>query len=725
MGNVCLVKDQFFPLASFNSEEEGVNYAISALARKRVSPETLNLEPGIQRFRTLTQCSRDQLESYDQRVRLLTEKLSTLDPQEIATRLENLYARAFRYNPKNHQMNIAQDPLGSQAKRELDLWMGAIYHRAYQEEAFLTRIKIPRIEKILLLASEKISPQERGTLYRLEKGLLSFSKWWEATNLSYYQRLKFYSGQKPLRKYSEYFEVVLRCILGENEVRQLKREHFPPLQIHSPQTQEIYEQISLLSNEELVEKMIKLWQTQKSVPRKRWFKEMVCVDWWIVNRGIDADSLAREINSRDFVSKVDFSSKEAKFFEPLWIAVPRLDQYQQRFEYLNQFREKYEKFLRALEARQFEGMNFLEEIEWSQWILNRSLTGLPISSEDLDRIRIEVKRAVNVQTLPVTWQEMEDARELGIPKVLVPEDIPSQLPSSYDLFEIAAKIYIGKFSLLDIILEYADYIVILPEDSYPPGFKDTHGFTGSVYKTVFLRAEAMTTPGLFIRALFHEVAHHFWYEWTFHNHPKRLPFKLLSEQFSYLLGASALSKYMSNGFSDPLEEPENQNVLFADALLLKKMNVLLQLPENDTQLRFWDRRWNNKTPEFFNFPYAELVKEIKKEIAIFQQIHSGVKRLSRDVLEELSFSEEESEIFEEALEQMNRLPRDEKPPLYLEEHPLKRFINKILVRLGKPEQKSVSFRRSQFEQFLWIASLRMLRRENVADVNIADQHFRD
>ncbi|HSA58473.1 MAG TPA: hypothetical protein VLJ37_02155 [bacterium] len=614
----CVIAD--LPTHSPEERREGSvdpSPEITALARHTVSPSFFHQEDR-DRFASLTACGPGRAALFKNHLQDVSERIASLPTEAIAAKLKSLYEAAYLYEPKNKTMDVAD----TQAKRELDLWLAAIDHKAYEDESVLAKVRISEIERVLALSAPHLSPAGRGLVYQLENHLITADQFSQANMRDLLFGLRTYDGRSVLpeapffKSHREVWNARVASV-GREKALQESRAFFSDEEalrktLSAEGLWPLYEDVSGLTEETLVARTIDLSELMSRRPEPRTMlrlaRELTVIS--MVTNGLGRDfEKALDEASRRQLKNSGLTPEDADLVVGNWRiqrTYSRLDDYGARFAYLARFREIYADFLRAPIEKKFSPDRSLQLGLWSKFLLNHGATGIPLSLADLDRIRSEVQAEIPQGTdRVVSYQDLKD-RDPETPLWLRPDDLGTPQVCSPEPLSRISLFMAGRESLSDYVARNVDFIAILPGSLMPSPL--TEGIAIPLFGVILLHGDYVGRD--FTRlavVLAHETAHHEWARSHFDDHSERLAWQGPNERWAYLRGREALQQCASTASltSSELFSLEERDVF--DAGAIRAANRRLGLGPNDFSLLDDHASWNGKDPSFFDFQPGAMV----------------------------------------------------------------------------------------------------------------------
>lgn len=401
---------------------------LAQLARDGVSPDAFSQEPGVDRFVSLTACSPQQRSAFEDTVSRLGRGLSSLPTDEIVKVLKGLVTRAYRYRENSRDVVLANP----QAKNEIDLWIALLYRQAYQDAGFLGRIKTAEIEKILSFNSPHLSPEDRGACYRLDQG---FQTQWDSLALYFknlFDWLSLYDGKKtdwanePFMISGEEAYRFFKAHLGAKEFQRLYQLSLPRETIKAGLERlglrKTYERLFSLADDRLVARWGHLVRAGMgpTMPRlrKKLVEEAVVIERILDERGVATEDLLTEDAVKAFTDGGKVPRDEAKIMaiDTPVLSASRLDDYEARQRVLGKFEKIYREFLSVPLGERFSPERSERYDRWAQGLLNRSITGIPLSLNDIELVRAGVQEEMAPEpSQSISWEALLNrSREGGL-----------------------------------------------------------------------------------------------------------------------------------------------------------------------------------------------------------------------------------------------------------------------------------------------------------------------
>ncbi len=731
----CLLDRLTIP-ASEEEDNESLDpgQAIADLAHAGVTPSVFHHEEGRLRFSGLMACKPTRISLFQGHLDEVAHHILSIPTEEIVRRLKLLYEKAYRYDPAAQTMDVVDQ----QAKRELDLWIAAIDHEAYQNENFLKRVHVPEVRRILALNSPHLTPAGRGADYRLEHGLMSPRQCFERGVKATVAWARSYDGrtfdflETPFwRSRAESWES-LEARLGQKEATSLSLESFSQdavLRIlASTGWMKDYRRLSGLPDRELIHRITDIWALTFTHPgpltMRNIAKEFVLISLVMNSRGEDLTKAIRESLVQDNMTTWGLTKEDAELAagadRPHQVTASRLDNYEIRFRYLAKFREIYRDFLKAPIEQRFSPERAARYNLWTQFMLNHAASGATMTLSDIDRIRREVLIETPQQTDgPISWDEFS-RRDPERPLWLRPSDLGVLSDPWSDPFSVAQMLPAPGGSLADFVARNVDFIAVLPDRLMPT--PHVLGLAFGLFGAMILRNEDVGengnrtwTPGSFWEVTAHEAGHNYWARENFDEHPEKLPWLAANERMAYLIGNQAALAYGRSDFADPSEGPLLQNMTALNTMRIRVANRRLELNPNDMTLRFDSDRWRNRRADFFAFQPGHLIAPDGSEVGFALEearrlsptertrvaaalIGRGLHLLRGPFPIPPSGSGEAKEVLD-TLSDLNHLSPDALSPTFGRYHPFLDWINAIERELELPPLRHVTFSGSSWKDF--------------------------
>ncbi len=597
---------------------EDVSNAITGLAERKVDPQTF-LREDLDRFSSLESCSKVELNKYSKFQVGLAKRVASLSNAELESQLIRLYDQAFVFNAQSGEMVLGLKPAQVKAKHQLDLWIAALDHQAYEDETFLNRIwDAGAIRAIAMLGSSSIMPSDRGAFEQLRRAVeqeVPLAPVLKDINQRSYRRqfdwLKAYDGSKPyfetdFLKSIINLEAAIRAYFGDEKYVEFWSEaSFPRETVKSILKEQSllpgYEELRTQSTEQLLdythEISMAVGYPLRPQTAQRIARDLLLVGPIFHERGIDIqkplidrairDMVAMGIPKDDVKLMVEVEQGMIKY------TADRLDDYRNRFVFLRRYREMYRSVLmRPLETI-FSRTQLIRYGFWGSFVMNRSQSGIPVHLKDLDQIRTEVKATAIPKSAFAQDGFTFESRDLKEAFWARPADF-GLCGGGGPLKPTAALQYEGK-TAGDFICSNIDQMAFLPPTLHPDhAVAAAFGVFGiaTVNNAGFVPGNDWT-PGVLTGVLIHEAGHINWFRSNFDRHSERLAMAGPNERSAYSLGHAYLAPHFSKA-EVAAEEPHLGDFLLQARETTQLANQRLGLPLTDMNPDSWNSQWNKQ-----------------------------------------------------------------------------------------------------------------------------------
>lgn len=616
--------------------------AITDLAQKQVPPDSFHIQDGSLRFSSFAgSCQQEQINQFSELQDILGAGLRNMSTDAIADVIESLYNKAYHYDSSAGTMTLATDSESQEAKKKLDLWIAALDYQAFKDEAFLKRlwyddeatfcvIKDPtepraRIRRVMALNSPHLSPRDRGGLYRLEQvrgqGIEAMRKVSLQDNRSWYPRFfawqnKFDGKSREIpktpfwRSVIDHYDAVLASF-GQDTIGELQKGTYPDDVIEKLLRKynlvEPFRKLSALSEKDLVKRYMETQATLTAGPRpavtRAIVTDMLLLFVELHRRGIDAESQAKEWKIKENMG-FGFTREDAELMieqGSVRFTHSRADDNRARHALLGRYKTVYQKLMKTPLEDRFTPESIGQAAIWGRFILNRSLTGVPIRLSDLDQIRADVRQSLSTDSKPVTAADFF-SRDPQKPYWHSPEDLGVGAGSWSGPLSMANYIFVDETNVGELIQNNVEFYAFLPDHLYP--HDHSLGLSLSAYGIALVRNTNSLTgdifgPGLTLAVAVHEAAHGDDFRTNLEQDPKQLLWNTPDERRARLFGLGALKQYRTLGLEEPFEIKANSMEIDYHYKIIREANIWLGLDPENFDTDAWSDDWIGADASFF------------------------------------------------------------------------------------------------------------------------------
>jgi len=715
------------PVRDFPPVPDTADGAILELAGRGIDPESLHQE-NLDRFGALTaSCSSNQIDRFRGFQEILSDRIAQMPASEIASALESLYRQAYVYDETSHTMALGKTPAHVEAKRRLDLWIAAIDHRAFEDEAFSQKMWDEKsIRTVMALNSPNLDPIHRGGIEQLfraeargEEGLREvFRDHPMEGYVRFFDWLQSYDGQKEKYFEDPYFRsmleanVVIESHFGRERYLKLMQSTFPREAVERLVDERgygpTYRSFLGMRTEDLLqhytEVSLAMTPSTRPLSRRRMMEEMMIMGIVFDRRGLDPNA---ELQRRgiDEMVRVGYSREDATSMSQLQTGVApytydRLDDDQARHGLLEQYRSLYRDLLTLPLDESFSPSNTARYAMWGNMILNRSVMKTPILLEDLDRIRREVQAEESASLGLGPSGYAFDLRDRDTPQWYTPADLGLCGSISPGPLVTAGLTTFDGRSANDLICNNVELMAFLPESLH-----QDHALATAlgVFGVITVRNTDSTvvaghlqdidwTPGPLLETLTHESSHIAWFRENFDRDSQRLPMSALNERRAYATGRGYLEAYDAGGLMASGEAAHvDERLLFMNDLI-SVTNDTVGIGPDQQDPDYWDSRWDDEPLGSFLFQPPDILNGRRTQEMIdrafasptAEDLASEWTRLFAQAESDLNLSPAERQQVDEAARQIESSSNDADSGLYfLRSHPYTRVVNEIGRLIGQ------------------------------------------
>jgi len=617
---------------------------LNAFAARGIGPESFHLE-NLDRFQPLAGvCSPQQISRFDGVQRVITSRLASMPPAEIATTLEGYYRQAYVYNEADRTMDVGTSPAQQEAKRRLDLWIAAVDQRAFADRSFLDRIGAEsRIRAAMALNSPRLSAYDRGVFEQMiraeprgDAGLLEVYRQRPLEGFTWVlDWMESYDGssekvfETPFMLSLLDTKVALEAHFGRERMFRIGREAFPAEGVERLLESRgygiRYELARSLSNTELIQQYLEtsmaLTPESRPATRRDLVQDLMLMGLVFEERGLDPE---QELQRRaiDQMVQNGFPRPEAELMYRLQAGgltatYDRLDDYRARHGLLEEYRSLYRDMLTHPLEDVFSPQNRTRYAAWGSIVLNRSLSQVPIYLSDLDGIRLDVQRDIAPDFPLATGPLSFELRDRTTARWFLPSDLGLCNSLVLGPLMTAGSVSFQEQTANHLICSNVELMAFLPESLH-----QDHALATAigVFGVITVRSQnvavdpsgqaprnAEWSTAALLDTLTHEASHVRWFRANFDRDPQRLTMAALNERTAYLTGEGYQTNYFLAGLASSGEGDAVADQTRFEARLVDVVNATVGIPKGNVDPSYWQPVWDMGPVSRFAFQPPEVL----------------------------------------------------------------------------------------------------------------------
>lgn len=606
-------------------DERWMSYALAKTDPDPVvqNPQPASIEERIKTFKSVVDLVRKKpspvekypflylgAEGYEAYVR-------SLSIEDLLSKLKGFEVKAFRYDPKTRESNIADFT----AYLDLKNLLRAVERAAFENAQYLKKVDRKEIYRLAILLAEELTAKDRGSIYQMEKEGLSLYASIERSNLDFLNYLKNYDGKtdffdskefKGFLKLAEYDQLHWPEEELINNAQKFAKEKQSVIRetLARHVSQEVFSQIARLTDEQLISELVstQAQAVQAKLPEEKVTKvflwEALAWEWTARGRGNKeaikaiANIIWKNQLLGDSVFKFHTRQTRKKMENPLLVGMDaynttsRLDNYQARREFLAGAKTAIKEGLKLQrrivsmlkEAPTLRGEDFSSFIEYvpvinlllSVYMLVASDWKIPLDGMELLDLVDEKFLGKEVSLLggkivnqPMTWEEV---KKRGTVRLSLNAYLATD-PLYENEWEVFKNIFYQGSSLYDLGQSVVHSVTLSPAVSHDDesGTGLVLGTSRSLFRNIMMayvdeqgeRLPADKRLEVAAHELFHNIENLRFLSGVAGG--RELP--ALRERNAYFFGAYVLEEYLKlrwqNRMKNPLSEKELKSILWS------------------------------------------------------------------------------------------------------------------------------------------------------------------